>query len=183
MLCRLFAAFFFKPACRPAVPFFILKGDLSEMFCPKCGAPLDDGAKFCSSCGETVNNEPEQTVSADPTPANAYTYTIPENPNQQVFNATIVNANGNTSGGGAAIASLVLGIVSFVCCCCGITAIPGIICGILGLKSDKRGIAIAGLIISSIVFGLWLISVITSVATGSYNEYFEMLEEIQSQYY
>lgn len=31
------------------------------MFCPKCGAKLDDGAKFCPSCGASIGQEPQPT--------------------------------------------------------------------------------------------------------------------------
>lgn len=150
------------------------------MFCPKCGAQLEEGAKFCSSCGESIaetDNHEEPAFETAPEQETSYTYTIPENPNQTVFTPTSVSGTENQSGGGAAIASLVLGIVSFVCCCCGVIAIPGIVCGILGLNSNKRGLAIAGLIISSIVFLLWIFSLITSLVSG---DYMEMLDEIQN---
>jgi hypothetical protein len=31
------------------------------MFCPNCGSKIDDGAKFCSSCGTAVNTTPPET--------------------------------------------------------------------------------------------------------------------------
>lgn len=55
---------------------------------------------------------------------------------------------------GLQIASLVLGILSLmVCCCLGmgvIFAIPGLVCAIIGNTKSKSGIGIAGLICSII---------------------------------
>ena len=144
------------------------------MFCPKCGTQLEDGVKFCPSCGASIQPEqPESAVFETP----SYTYTIPENPTQPVFNAAVINNDQeNTAGNGAAVASLIISIISVVCCCCGIIAIPGLICGILGLKSKNRGMAIAGIIISAIVLGLWIISLISMIAGGGY---YEMMDELQ----
>jgi len=62
---------------------------------------------------------------------------------------------------GPAIASLVLGICSMpAVCCCGLFGVPisvvGLILGIIGLKSQSRGLAVAGVVLSSIglIFGL-----------------------------
>ena len=81
-------------------------------------------------------------------------------------------------GGGAAITSLICGIIglvtSFVAMCCyGIIPIPlciaGIITGFIGLKSDKRGMAIGGLICSIIGLLITLVQVviiILAIAAG-----------------
>lgn len=63
---------------------------------------------------------------------------------------------------GSAVASLIFGILSF--CTVGLTAIPGIILGILGLRSVSRGggqvkgsgLAIAGLVTSTVGLCVWL---------------------------
>jgi hypothetical protein len=66
---------------------------------------------------------------------------------------------------GLAIASLVLGILNLFTWCipvCGFPfAIAGIVTGIFGLKSSKRGLAIAGIILSAIGF---ILSIINSIA-------------------
>lgn len=36
------------------------------MFCPKCNAALEDGAKFCNVCGAAVETEPAQPVVVTP---------------------------------------------------------------------------------------------------------------------
>ena len=71
---------------------------------------------------------------------------------------------------GYAIASLVLGITSLVTTllCCGgfIFAIPAIVCGVIGIKQAKqgiaggRGMAVAGLVIGVVVLALTLIGVL-----------------------
>ena len=69
---------------------------------------------------------------------------------------------------GAAVAALVLGIVNLFAWClpiCGLPlAIAGIVCGVLGLKSENPGMAIAGLVMS----GLGLIAGIVNGAIGAY---------------
>jgi hypothetical protein len=70
---------------------------------------------------------------------------------------------------GAAIASLVLGILAF--CTFGLTGIPGVILGLVGLRSASlgrgavkgRGLAIAGIVTSSAGLLLWLIALVPFV--------------------
>lgn len=71
---------------------------------------------------------------------------------------------------GMAIASLVMGIISLVCCG-SIFAILGIIFGAVSLSRKKQhnGMAIAGLIISCIAFVLWLVAIIFLASTGYFN--------------
>jgi hypothetical protein len=67
---------------------------------------------------------------------------------------------------GAAIASLVLGILAF--CTFGLTGIPGVILGLVGLRSVRRGRgavkgrgpAIAGIVTSAVGLLLWLIALV-----------------------
>ena len=69
-----------------------------------------------------------------------------------------------------AIASLVMGIISLVCCG-SIFAILGIIFGAVSLsrKKQQNGMAIAGLIISCIALVLWLVAIIFLASTGYFN--------------
>ena len=77
---------------------------------------------------------------------------------------------------GMSIASLILGIVSIVCCCAyyiGITfSIVGLILGILAKKriTGKSSLALAGIITSSIglaVSVIWLIIMIVAIVAGN----------------
>lgn len=72
-----------------------------------------------------------------------------------------------------AIASMVLGIISLVCCCLGnislIMAIVSIVLGIITLvkKMPGKGMAIAGLICSGFSVVIYIVLVIIGIALGS----------------
>ncbi len=82
---------------------------------------------------------------------------------------------------GLATASLVLGIVSFflffftlipwigvvIWIVHVLSAILAFIFGILGLKSERRGSAITGIVFSSIVIGLYLIFILFAMTLGA----------------
>jgi hypothetical protein len=75
---------------------------------------------------------------------------------------------------GMALASLILSIVGVFC---GITAIVGIVLGVIELNRIKRGessmkgkgMATAGIIIGAIVIALGIILTIISIATGGFS--------------
>ena len=68
---------------------------------------------------------------------------------------------------GLAIASLVLGIVNLCAwllpICGGPLALVGIVLGILGLNSSRRGMAIAGIVISGIALLLVILNAVLGV--------------------
>ncbi|MDR0326837.1 MAG: DUF1559 domain-containing protein [Planctomycetaceae bacterium] len=97
------------------------------MFCSQCGKGLEEGTAFCIDCGcpaDPQGNNPEGISSVPP-------------------------SAGNSKG----IASLVLGIVSWVSCG-GLFILPviGLILGIFGLKSARKGIATAGICVNATAF-------------------------------
>ena len=114
------------------------KGEVT-MFCPRCGKQNEDQARYCQGCGEIL----DMTFQAPPGPPPRY----PE---------------GAPASSGLAIASLILGLLSF--CPNLLTAISAVICGHLALERIKRsegilsgrGMAIAGLALGyfGIVFGI-----------------------------
>ena len=63
---------------------------------------------------------------------------------------------------GMSIASMVLGIVGFIAWCLPLVGFPvtivGLVLGILGIKKGGKGMAIAGIIMSSITLVLTLIN-------------------------
>jgi len=116
------------------------------MLCPRCGANNADEARFCVSCGAQLQGQPEanQPDRTQETP--------PYTPLK-------------TSG--LAIASLILGVLAFPTC--GLTAIPGLILGIVGLvrinanreRVTGQGFAVAGIATSA--FGLVLIPIMAAI--------------------
>jgi hypothetical protein len=99
------------------------------MFCSHCGKDLTEGAAFCIHCGAPVN------------PAEL-SFGQSERPRSE--------------GGGHALSSLILGIISW-CTCGGFLLLPvlGLILGILGLKSTQKGIATTGICLNATVFLLF----------------------------
>lgn len=110
-----------------------------------------------------VNNPyaPPAPTYAPPAPTYA-PYTPPENYNVQPGQPEKPHHSG------FAIASMVLGIVSLVCCCAGnVTAILGLIFGILALtKTKKDGMALAGVITSSVAIVLSIVTIAVSFTPG-----------------
>lgn len=92
---------------------------------------------------------------------------------------------------GVSIASMVLGIFSLTFGCCityvGIaTAIAGIITGIISLKDKKpgKGMAIAGIIMSSIALVFLVFCIILVLTSDTYQDMVdEILRQIQSESY
>lgn len=89
--------------------------------------------------------------------------------NNQGFNQVPQQPQGSA---GLSIASMVLGICSIVLCCLGylaiIMAIIGLVLGIVSLKGQKpgRGMAIAGIVTSSIGLVLLVVLLIIGFSIG-----------------
>ena len=127
----------------------------SSNVCPNCGATirvLQDGSLGCEYCQTIIRQAPATDVRATAKQLAGVTSASPP----------------PAPGGGVATASLVLGIISLVCCGY-LAAIPAIICGFLALDSIKkgslssahRGKALAGIIcgIASVI--LWTVLLAT----------------------
>lgn len=132
-----------------------------EFKCKKCGQPLAvDEAQVgkeakCPGCGTGFTVPSAGEVKAQvpvPSPEEAKARAAPPS-------AGVGTSPSGRKTSGLAIASLVLGILGF---CTTITAIPGLILGIVGLQRVKRsggtltgeGMAIAGIVISAIALVL-----------------------------
>lgn len=83
--------------------------------------------------------------------------------------------------GYTAIASLVVGVLSlcasFIPCCGCTMSIIGVVCGILGLPSDKKTLAIIGIVLSGLALmisgGIFIFNLVTGTATNSYDWNFD----------
>lgn len=124
------------------------------MVCKNCGTQNEPNAVFCRSCGADLREVEVQTpVTPEPTYA-AY--------NGEPYNGEPYTGEpvGQTSepGKGMAIASMVLGIVSFFCF--GIITAPLAIIfgGVAKSKGYKGGMATAGIVCGAVGLGILLFS-------------------------
>lgn len=91
-------------------------------------------------------------------------------------------ATGDASKDSLAVVGFVFAIISAVCCCLTglniIAGIIGIIFGALGLKSQKRGLAIAAIIIGAAGVLFAIFAIILFVYSGGVEAYNEIIEEL-----
>ena len=140
------------------------------MYCPKCGAVCEDGAKFCPSCGNNMNAAPVQPAYQQPTQP-VYQQPVYQQPVQPVYQQPV--ATPAVPGKGLGVASMVLGIVSLAMFCVWYLAIPcalvGCILGAVSLNKAKQagmknGMGTAGLTCSLIALAILIIIVILGFA-------------------
>ena len=127
------------------------------IFCTVCGAQLDDGAKFCTSCGNPVETkvaeeyapQPEQPVYTEPVaPEPAYTQPVYTQPVEQ---PAAMDKN-----------ALILAIIGLVLSCMIFTSLVGLILSIVAKGKVKKlsqpltgGNKVAGILSTlGIVFGI-----------------------------
>lgn len=186
------------------------------MFCKSCGAENEEGAKFCRSCGLPIvpeevireNEEIKQAVDnaesataaqetaqpdmqAEPQPqpngaaenqAGQYQGQPQQGYYQQQYKPSVTKSAPN------AVISLILGIVSVVCCC---TCLLGVGCGIaaicVGVSSKKKennpGMATAGIVLGIVGIVISVLSVIIFMASGAFVGFMEAFREGRLQDY
>lgn len=102
-------------------------------FCVYCGKEVEKNDNVCGNCGKAINNNVQ----------------------------TVITKKETNKTEGFAVAGFILSIVSFLCC--GSTSTPGLIFSIIGLINcnkngkDGKGLAIAGIIINSIMFIIFIV--------------------------
>ena len=103
-----------------------------KMLCPYCGKNVEEGAAFCTYCGASIGSPTQESSPFEQreTPFTQYPPT--------------------QSSGGNAVASLTLGIISWITCG-GLFILPaiGLILGIFGLKSVKKNMATTGVVLNA----------------------------------
>ena len=145
------------------------------MICPYCRNEVNDGVKFCPSCGGDLTNVPqtEQPVQQPVQQPAAQ---------PQMAQAAPVAAQPKN---GKAVAAFVCGIIGALCCT--YLGIPAIVCGILGIldakngKADKKNVwmAYAGLILGIIAIILMIVNIAT-MASGTNSTYNDIMDAINN---
>jgi len=128
-------------------------------FCSNCGAEIQDGFAFCEKCGNPVDG----SVKA---PA--------QQPAQQAqYNPQYAQAPAKRNG--MALAGFILSLVNVFCCLGGLNLFA-LIFSIIGLvkakdyNGDRKGLALAGLIITIVAMVISVIVYVIMIATGSFEE-------------
>ena len=152
------------------------------MYCKVCGKELPDGAARCGECGTPVDQPYNNFDSHNSSGNSGYSYSY-DNNGQPAYEHT------SDARRGFAIASLVMGIVGLVGTCCSmmtfgvlnlLLGVVGLIFGILGLKSQKKGMAIAGIVMAALnlIIGVLLLIVMVAAFSMTANMTPDQLEAI-----
>ena len=132
-----------------------------DKFCRECGKELEENSKFCKNCGTKI--EEEKTEEANASNENTNESAASNAGTNVTYNQTYVTKKSN----GMAIAGFVISLVSLLCC--GYSSWLGLIFSIIGLvnanknEGEGKGLAIAGIVISSILLILIVLLTIFGV--------------------
>lgn len=84
------------------------------MFCSKCGAEIEENAKFCAACGQPVNQVAEEPVQQNgPEPAQQFNYQQAPPEYQPVYQAPVTGTKNKIAAGLLGIFLGSLGIHKF----------------------------------------------------------------------
>ena len=188
--------------------------DKKTIYCIQCGSENPETAKFCSNCGAKIEQpaKPQteglfsgsDTLSVQPPVYENNNYgsnyggnssygssganTYYDGGQSQYYSAepnTMKEGGGNI---GFAIASMVCGILSLLCCCLDlfspILAIAAIVLGVITLcfKYDGKGMAIAGIATGGVALVFRIIILIIAFATGT-TAYEEFMRGFMDEFY
>lgn len=121
-------------------------------FCSNCGKEVSKESKFCANCGKEIGVEEVKS--------------IVDGAKEEVKNENVVGKQSNP----LAITGFVISLVSLLCC--GGTSWLGLIFSIIGLIESKKknnsgkGLAVAGIIISTILLVLLFVCYILMFSTA-----------------
>lgn len=171
-----------------------------KSICTACGMEAEGEKSFCGVCGGAMNvvetpDNLDSTMNAG-APVPPMNNVPPVTPN---YGAPVTPQQPQNNGGGGkkglAIAGMCTGIGALVFFWCPgfgiILAIAGLVMSIIGLKSSKRGMALAGVICASIAL---LLSIIFTAACtcaagevadelSSYDYYDDVYDEVYEDLY
>lgn len=164
-----------------------------KSICTACGMEAEGEKSFCGVCGGAMNvvetpDNLDNTMNAG-TPVPPVNNVPPMNnvpPAAPNYGAPVTPQQPQNNGGGAkkglAIAGMSVGIGALVFFWCPgfglVLAIAGLILSIIGLKSSKRGMALAGVICASIALLLSLIFTVACTCVAS-----EVADELETYEY
>lgn len=128
------------------------------MKCEKCGKEIEENSKFCSNCGEKIE---DKIIEVEKVNTEENNEQDKQENQSKVKNAEIINEEKS----GLSVASLILGIAAILCVfehgilniTCGILAI---VFGAIGRKKGAKGTGTAGMILgiaSIVLFAIVLI--------------------------
>ena len=157
------------------------------MYCKNCGKPITDG-KFCPYCGtkidylENENIEDNKEIEKDSIEVNNIETESKTEPVAPSFSSQPVEAERKGDKSGVAIAALIFAIISFFV---PLIFIIAIILGCIGLKSRKRGMAKAGIImgifssvINIVLLGIYIPTTLAVVNRGKKQQAIKKVETV-----
>lgn len=136
-------------------------------FCKNCGTDLK-GNNICQNCG-TVNKKGAKETTKKVENKEVVEDKKTENTNQKTNTTNYTQTQTNSM----ALLGFIFSLVSIACC--GFLSIFGLIFSIIGLaqapnyNDNNKGLAIAGIVISSITIAFSLLAIVINVAVGVYN--------------
>ena len=167
------------------------------MYCKECGSKLPDDALFCDECGaktqgDNINNSTNSTSNSTNSSSFNQNYSSSfqnQTQNQSDDNMAMFRESegytynySNQGNSGKAVASLVLGILSLVCCCTGWFGVifGGIAVALAFSDGSDSGIAKAGKIMGFIGLGLGALAILWAFSENksSYDEVQRWLEQL-----
>ena len=168
--------------------------------CSSCGTMMDDNIKFCPMCGtksEVIIDVVEETSVVETpvvdTPFMEEAPSMGEIPDpvfsssQETYNYNVPEMNNQSKV--LAIISLVTGILSILCCCCGwfgiLLALTAVVTGVISIVNKKGGfgMAVAGISCGGValfisIFILIIGTTSTNVLDNFSDNYFEFVEDM-----